>query len=113
MWEEIDGKDLPNDDRVEHTIAVDSEEIQEEFQATSAIVRCGLSAQFSGQISEPINRDKTSSVQLVSADIGSSWYSVGKRPRTEMEMAEGSEGSGISRDSKRMRVLRVEEIESQ
>lgn len=108
LWEDIDSTDLPNDDRVEHKIVLALEEIKEgEIQATSASVhvQCGPSGQISGQISGVV-----SSVQIVSAFASSSRHSLGKRSASDIG-GEGSEESGMSRNSKRRRPLRVERSE--
>lgn len=118
LWEEINGKHLPNDDRIEHKIVVDSEEIkEEEYQATSSGMHYEPSARLygqssgrlSGQVSSQISGNISSSAQFVSAIAGSSLLSLGKRSTTDME-EEGSEESGMSRDSKRRRSNRIEEI---
>lgn len=109
LWEEINGKHLPNGDRIEHTIVVDSEVVKEkEFQATSASVCSVPSAPLFGQIGGRIGGDKISLVQLVSAITGSSWHSLGKRPTEEREMAAGSKESSMSRERKRRRPLQTE-----
>lgn len=122
LWKDINSKDLPNDDRIEHKIVVDSEEIkEEEYQATSSGMHYEPSARLygqssgqvsgrlSGQVSSQISGNISSSAQFVSAIAGSSLLSLGKRSTTDME-EEGSEESGMSRDSKRRRSDRIEEI---
>lgn len=111
-WERLDGKDLLTDDRVEHTIVVDFEETEEgEFQATSASVHCEAPAQLCRQISGPISGDITSLVQPVSTIANSSCHRLGKRPTTGREMAAGSKESSLSRERKRRRPLRAEQVE--
>lgn len=107
LWEQIDGKDLLNDDRVEHAIIVDSEETEEEgSQATSASLHCEPSVQLCRQISGLMSGDRTSLGQLMSVKTGSSCHSLGKRSRMNKKMAEGSEESlMVSRDRKRVRPL--------